>query len=123
MVRARPRRAFVTWIRETYGLSERRACRLASISGSSFRYQSRLPEQLPLRQRLRALAAVRVRAGYRQLYTFLRREGWLVNHKRVYRVYREEGLCLRRQRRRRHRSAVGEPLRSREPDSCRSRAR
>jgi putative transposase len=52
------------------------------------------------------LAAVRLAAGYRQLHVFLRREGWQVNHKRVYRLYREEGLSLKRHRRRRHRSAT-----------------
>jgi hypothetical protein len=49
---------------------------------------------------------VRLRAGYQQLYVLLRREGWRVNHKRIYRLYTEEGLALRRRRPRRHRSAV-----------------
>jgi putative transposase len=55
---------------------------------------------------MKELAAVRVRAGYRQLHVLLRREGWDVNHKLVYRLYHDEGLSLRRQRKRRHRSAV-----------------
>jgi putative transposase len=55
---------------------------------------------------LRELAAVRLRAGYQQLYVLLRREGWRVNHKRIDRLYTEEGLALRRRRPRRHRSAV-----------------
>jgi putative transposase len=45
--------------------------------------------------RLRDLAAVRVRYGYRRLHVLLRREGWRINHKRVYRLYREEGLGIR----------------------------
>ena len=106
MVRTSQRRQFVTWIREAYQLSQRRACSIARLSESSFRYRSVRPDQRPLRLRLRDLAAVRLAAGYRQLYVFLRREGWQVNHKRVYRLYREEGLSLKRQRRRRHRSAT-----------------
>ncbi len=50
--------------------------------------------QEPLRARLRELAAVRVRSGYRQLHTLLHREGWLVNQKRVCRLYIDEGLDL-----------------------------
>jgi putative transposase len=106
MVRTSQRRQFVTWIREAYQLSQRRACRIVRLSESSFRYRSVRPDQRPLRLRLRDLAAVRLAAGYRQLHVFLRREGWHVNHKRVYRLYREEGLSLKRQRRRRHRSAT-----------------
>ena len=59
-----------------------------------------------LRRRLRELAGVRVSYGYRQLHTLLRREGWPVNAKRVYRLYREEGLVLRRKRPKRRRSAA-----------------
>jgi putative transposase len=106
MVRAPVRRRLVEWMAVTYRLSRRRACALAQISESSYRYVSVKADQRPLRMRLRELAAVRVRAGYRQLHVFLRRDGWRVNHKRVYRLYREEGLCLRRRIRRRHRSAV-----------------
>jgi len=70
------------------------------------RYRSVRPRQEALRARLRELAAVRVRSGYRQLHTFLRREGWEVNHKRVYRLYSDEGLALKRRRPKRHRTAV-----------------
>src|SRR5262249_59055187 len=91
---------------EAYQLSERRACRSVSVYRALVRYRSRRPSQAPLRARLRELAAVRLRAGYQQLYVLLRREGWRVNHKRIYRLYTEEGLALRRRRPRRHRSAV-----------------
>jgi hypothetical protein len=70
------------------------------------RYRSRRPSQQPLRTRLRELAGVRLRAGYQQLHVLLRREGWRVNHKRVYRLYPEEGLALRRRRPRRARYTV-----------------
>jgi putative transposase len=69
------------------------------------RYRSVRPSQDALRKRLRELASVRVRAGYQQLHQLLRREGWEVNHKRVYRLYTEEGLTLNRRRPKRHRSA------------------
>jgi putative transposase len=62
------------------------------------RYRSRKADQAPLRQRIKELAAVRVRYGYRRIHVLLRREGWPVNSKRVYRLYREEGLTLRRKR-------------------------
>jgi putative transposase len=56
--------------------------------------------------RLRELAAARVRYGYRRLHVLLQREGWRVNHKRVYRLYRLEGLALRRRCRRKRSSPV-----------------
>lgn len=76
-------------------VSERRACQVAGVARSSCRYQSQATDQTPLRQRLRELAAVRVRYGYRRLHVLLQREGWSINHKRVYRLYREEGLSIR----------------------------
>jgi putative transposase len=51
--------------------------------------------QIELRMRLKELAAARVRYAYRRLHILLRREGWPVNHKRTYRLYREEGLSIR----------------------------
>ncbi len=58
-------------------------------------YQSRAKDQTALKIRLRELAASRVRYGYRRLHVLLQREGWQINHKRVYRIYRQEGLSLR----------------------------
>jgi len=91
-VKPAQRRAFVGWAQEAYGVSERRACGLVRSSRSSMRYRSVRPRQEALPARLRGLAAVRVRRAYRQLHTFLRREGWEVNHKRVYRLYSDEGV-------------------------------
>jgi putative transposase len=86
-----------------YGLSERRACRLVGIGRSTLRYRSRPrpEEEESLRRRLRELAAVRPRFGYRRLQALLRREGGIVNHKRIERLYREEGLAVRRRTRKR----------------------
>jgi putative transposase len=62
---------------------------------SSQRYRSRKDPPVPLRRRLKELAATYVRYGYRRLIVFLRREGWRVNAKRIYRLYSEEGLTVR----------------------------
>jgi putative transposase len=92
----------VQWVRERYGVSERRACRLVGIGRSTLRYRSRpRPEEESLRRRLRELAAQRPRFGYRRLHVLLRREGVIINHKRIERLYREEGLAVRRRRRKR----------------------
>jgi putative transposase len=95
-------------VREEAGLSERRACGLIGMHRGSWRYQLRERNEVALRTRLRELAGERPRFGYRRLYIFLRREKteggalpWRVNHKRVYRLYREEGLAMQRRRRKR----------------------
>jgi putative transposase len=76
------------------------------VPRSTLRYRSQAQDQTPLRMRLRELAAARVRYGYRRLHVLLQREGWRVNHKRVYRLYRLDGLALRLRRRRKRISAV-----------------
>ena len=63
-----------------------------------------------LRERLRALAQRWMRHGYRRLYRGRRREGWVVNHKRVYRLYRLDGLALRRRTRKRAAGLRVQPL-------------
>jgi putative transposase len=91
------RRAAVGWLREQFAFSERRACVLVGIERSTARYQgrSRLSEE-HLRGWLRELAAEHPRFGYRRLHLLLRRAGMIVNHKRVARLYRAEGLAVRR---------------------------
>jgi putative transposase len=90
-------------------LSQRRACGLMELDRGTCRYQPRRSEDGPLRVRLRELAESRRRFGYRRLQVLLEREGWQVNHKRVYRLYVEEKLSLRRKRGRK-RSTVRQPL-------------
>ena len=102
-------RTAVRAIQAKFRLSERRACGLVGLGRSTCRYQTRRAEWPALRERLHALAAERRRFGYRRLYILLRREGYRVNLKRVYRLYRDEGLAVRRRRRRR-RVARGAPL-------------
>ena len=106
MVSPAQRREGVAWAKRAYRLSERRAIQALGVSRSSVRYRSQKTPREPLRARIREIAAARVSYGYRQVHTLLRREGWPVNHKLVYRLYREEGLTIRRKRPRRRRSAV-----------------
>jgi putative transposase len=82
-----------------FGLSERRALRLVGISASVLRYQAQEDRNTSLRERLRALAGQHRRHGYRMLHNRMRNEGWAGNVKRTYRVYREEGLMVRKRRR------------------------
>ena len=88
-----------------YEVSERRACSTFCVARSTIRYRSVADEQVSLRMRIREIANVRVSWGYPRIWVQLRREGWPVNRKRVFRLYREEGLCMKRQKPRRHRSS------------------
>jgi len=100
------RRGWVQKLQLGYQVSERRACEVLRAPRSSHRYQSVRDERAALRIRLRDLAATRVRYGYRRLTVLLRREGWQVNHKLVYRLYVEEGLLVRRKNPKRRKSCT-----------------
>lgn len=89
------RREVVRHFQEAYAVSERRACRASGFGRASHRYKSRRDPHVALRMRLKELAETRVRYGYRRLHVLLRREGWQVNHKTVYRLYSDEGLSIR----------------------------
>ena len=90
----------MSYIRESLGLSERKSCLLVNISVSAYRYLPKEDNDDALRQRLRELAGQRKRFGSPRLHIMLKRENLVVNHKRTERIYREEGLALRRKRRR-----------------------
>jgi len=90
-------------------LSQRRACGLMELYRATCRYRRRRGADERLRVRLRELAEARRRFGYRRLQVLLQREGWQVNHKRIYRLYVEEKLSLRRKRGRK-RSTLRQPL-------------
>lgn len=111
MVSPALRRTWVSWVREAYRVSERRACGAGQVGRSAVRYVSTRPTREPLRQRLRELAHARVSYGYKRLHVMLRREGWMVNHKLVRRLYREEGLTQKRVGSRRRKSATVRVLR------------
>ena len=98
------KRVLVKEAQVAYRVAERRACRVLGFARSSFRYQSRRDPRAELRVRLRDLAASRVHYGYVRLWVLLRREGWVVNKKLVYRLYCEEGLGIRRRKPRRRKS-------------------
>jgi putative transposase len=94
------RRGAVGYLQTTYQLSERRACRLVGAQRTTIRYRPKVrPDEPPIRERLRTLAGQRPRWGYRRLHVLLQRELGVINHKRVYRLYRLEGLKLRRRKR------------------------
>ena len=78
-------------LRDTFQVSERHACELIGMAVSSFRYRSQRSDEA-LREQLVALAREKPRFGYRRLHVLLRRNGVMVNHKRVWRVYRE--VCI-----------------------------
>jgi putative transposase len=94
------RRKLARWAQEAYRISERHAARLVELAISTLRYRSRKVFDEVLRRRLRELAGTHVRYGYRRLTVLLRREGWHVNAKRIYRLYREEDLIVRSKQRR-----------------------
>ena len=87
------RRQVVDHLRCGLGFSESRACGLIGMSRSSYRYTSRRPSDDEIRARMRELAGKRPRWGYRRLQILLEREGIEMNHKRMYRLYTEEGAA------------------------------
>jgi len=86
----------VTWAISERGYSQRRACGLAGINPKVYRYETIRPDDTAVRTRLRELAAERRRFGYRRLHILLRREGVEMNWKKLYRLYREERLTVRK---------------------------
>ena len=97
------RRVLAGWIKGRFQASTVRACALARFSRAAFYRRSLAKDQSVLRLRIRELAHARPRSGYQRIHVLLRREGWLVNKRRVRRPYRPEGLQLRmRVRRRKH---------------------
>ena len=85
----------VDFLHVGFKVARRRACKLVGLNRSTYYYESQARGHEALRIRMRDLAGVHVRYGYRRLHALLRREGWQVNHKLVQRLYREEGLQVR----------------------------
>ena len=110
MVKPGARRAAARFVQERFDVSERRACSIVCSNRSTVRYRSRRPDDAELRQRLIELAVEFPRRGYRQLWDRLRRSGTKVNLKKVFRLYQEEKLQVRRRRRKRSRGAPRRPL-------------
>ena len=104
------RREVVTWLIGNFPTSTRRALSLIGLSRSRWHYKPRRPSYDELRSRLKELAALKPRWGYQFLYRLLRREGRVVNHKLVLRLYREEGLAILRRRGKKHVSVPRVPM-------------
>jgi len=96
MVTPAARREAVAHLQVTYEVSERRACTTIGADRKSVRYRSHRADDAAVRARLRELASIRRRFGYRRLHVLLRREGIVMNHKKLRRLYREERLQVRR---------------------------
>src|SRR6201986_4719732 len=92
------KREGVAHLRATMGLSERRACSIVNADRKMIRYRSCRPPDTELRAQLRDLANERKRFGYRRLFVLLRQAGEPSGINRVYRLYREEGLTVRKRR-------------------------
>ena len=98
MVTPAAKRELAGRLKQKYQFSERRACRLVGLSRSVHRYLARPRDDAPLRRRMHELALKYPRYGHPLLHDLLRAEGLVVNHKRSYRIYREERLSLKRRR-------------------------
>jgi len=106
MVRPALRRRAVDYLVTHYGTSQRRACRVVGQPRRVQRYRSVKDPQDGLRKRMREIAEIRVRYGYRRIHVLLRREGWQHGQCAIRRIYTEEGLPLRRKLPRRRKMAV-----------------
>jgi putative transposase len=96
MVTPAAKRQAVAHLCSSFEVSQRRACEVIGVDRSSVRYLSSRPDDSVIRSRLRELAAVRRRFGYRRLLLMIRSEGVLINHKKLRRLYAEERLQVRR---------------------------
>jgi putative transposase len=101
MVSPQAKREAVTVLMTERDFGVTRACGLLQISRALYRYQSRRAPCAALRERIAEIAALKRRYGYRRIHVLLRREGWRVNRKLTYRLYREAGLAVRRRKRKR----------------------
>ena len=110
MVGPAAKRAAVAHLEAEMGLSERRACSIVGADRKMIRYCSRRPPDIELRARLRELANERRRFGYRRLFVLLRREGEPSGINRIHRLYREEGLTVRKRRARRKATGTRAPI-------------
>jgi len=106
MARPAVKRQAVDYVISHYRTTRRRACRIVGQHRSVQYYRSRKDPKIALRARMRELAQVRIRYGYRRLHVLLRREGWSLGKDQTYRLYTEECLQLRSKRPRRRKMAV-----------------
>ena len=110
MVGPAAKREAVAHLRKQFQMSERRACAVIDADRKMIRYRSRRPPEIGLREHLRTLANERRRFGYRRLFILLRREGEPSGINRIYRLYREEGLGVRKRKGRKRAIGVRAPI-------------
>jgi putative transposase len=110
VVKPASRRDVVDYIRDEFSISISRGCRLMELGRSSYYYDLAESNDICLREALKGHAYQRKRFGYRRLLIFLRRDGFVDNHKRVFRVYQEERLQVKNRKRKRRAKWRGEPL-------------
>jgi len=108
------RRALVSYVMETHGISERQACKLMRLSRSVFRYQAKPADDGEIARLLQQLAEQHPRWGFRKMWQWLRNAGYVWNHKHVRRIYRTLQLNLRRKPKKRLPSRQPQPLRQTE---------
>lgn len=110
MVTPAARRAAATWLHHERRVSERRACRLTECPRRTKRYQSVRTEPEGLRQAIRDIAYAQPRYGIRRVYWWVRQQGFETGRHRVHRIYREEGLVVRKRRRKRLKAIIRRPM-------------
>jgi len=105
VVRRLRRTTILPQVRNAWKLSERRACAILDVNRKMLHYRLVKRDDPVLRRRIKETAVNRIRYGYNRITVLLRREGWLVNVKRVRRIYREENLMIRTKAPKRRRAA------------------
>lgn len=113
------KRLEVDYLKETYKVSISRACKTLNFQRSTHYYEAKPNNDESLRNELRKKASQRRRWGFPRLRLVLKKEGWADNHKRIYRIYCEEKLQIKRRRRKKTRHWRGDPLLvAHGPDQC-----
>jgi putative transposase len=110
MVRPAARRDAVRWLQAEFGVSERRACRVVGQSRGALRYRRRRPDQHELRETIREIAHEQPRYGYRRVHWAVLQKGLAIGQRQLRRIYAEEGLNVRRRRRRRLKPVARRPM-------------
>lgn len=111
MVTPAAKRRAVAHLMDQHQMSARQACKAIGVCRMTIRYETRRSDDHDLRERMKALAHERRRFGYRRIHVLLRREGHLVNHKRLFRLYREEKLTVRKRGGRKRAIGTRAPMR------------
>lgn len=106
VVKPSRRRPLVTYLEQSYKVSEQQVCCVLELARATHRYEGRQEQWIELRMRIQEIAQTRVRYGYRMIRVLLNREGWKASKELVYRLYKEEGLGLRRHPTGKRRAAV-----------------